>query len=199
MRLGVLASGGGTNVEAILQAIESGRLKAKVCVVISNNSKAGVMERAGKRSIPTCHVSSLTHSDPDRAIVEALQSHSVNFVCLCGYMKPLGMETIRAFPGRVVNIHPALLPKFGGKGMYGMNVHEAVVAAKETESGPTLHVVVGEYDKGPILAQEKVAILPTDTPQDVAQKVLEKEHILYWQTLDKIQRGEITLPSIDVE
>ena len=194
--LGFLASGGGTNMQAIIDACKEGRLQAEPRVMISNNSGSGALERAQSEGIPGCHLSGRTHPDPgalDEAICQALQQHQVDVVCLAGYMKQLGECTLKTFRSRILNIHPALLPKFGGVGFYGGAVHEAVLAAGEKESGPTVHLVDEEYDHGPILAQYRVPVLLDDTPDTLAARVLEQEHIIYPETLQKIATGEIRL------
>jgi phosphoribosylglycinamide formyltransferase-1 len=197
LRLGFLASHGGSNLQAILDAIESGQIPAQACVVICNNSEAPALARAAAGGIPAFHLSSRTHPDPaalDVAILQALQGNRVNLVVLAGYMKKLGPRVLAAYARRVLNIHPALLPKFGGQGMYGMRVHHAVLAAGERESGPTVHVVTDEYDAGPILAQARVPVLPGDTPETLQARVLEQEHRLYPDVLRRIALGEIALP-----
>ncbi len=116
-------------------------------------------------------------------------------ICLAGYMKKLGKKTRAAYRNHILNIHPALLPDFGGEGFYGERVHEAVLAAGAKESGPTVHLVDEEYDHGPILAQRKVAVLADDTPETLAARVLEQEHVIYAETLQRIATGEINLDS----
>ena len=128
------------------------------------------------------------------AILEAMQRHGVEVICLAGYMKKLGAEVLTAYEGRILNIHPALLPKFGGQGMYGMRVHEAVLAAGEQESGATVHLVDEEYDHGRVLAQEKVPVKAEDTPETLQKRVLAVEHRLYAATLARIAAGEIPIP-----
>ena len=122
-----------------------------------------------------------------------LQRHGVGVVCLAGYMKKLGVEMLAAYRERILNIHPSLLPKFGGRGMYGIRVHEAVLAAGEERSGATIHLVNGEYDQGRILAQEEVSVEAGDTPEMLQPRVLVVEHRLYAATLAQIARGEIDL------
>jgi phosphoribosylglycinamide formyltransferase-1 len=139
----------------------------------------------------------VTHPDPadlDRAVLEALERHGTDLVVLAGYMKKLGPATLGRFKGRVLNIHPALLPKFGGPGMYGRRVHEAVLAAGEKESGVSIHIVDADYDTGPVIAQERVPVLPGDTPDSLAARVLEQEHRLLTATLGRIASGELPLP-----
>ena len=194
--LGFLASGGGTNMQAIIDACREGRLQAEPRVVISNNSDSGALTRARRAKIPAWHLSGASHRDPvglDRAICTVLQRYGVDLVCLAGYMKRVGQSTLRAFRGRVLNIHPALLPKFGGKGFYGGAVHEAVLAAGESESGATVHLVDEEYDQGPVLAQRRVSVLADDTSETLAARVLEQEHLIYAETLQRIATGEIRI------
>jgi phosphoribosylglycinamide formyltransferase-1 len=199
LRLGFLASHGGSNVQAILDACRDSRLDAEPCVIISNNSDAMVLDRAMAARVPAFHLSSHVHPDParlDEAILEVLQKHRVNLIVLAGYMKKLGPKTLACYRGRVVNMHPALLPKFGGKGMYGHHVHEAVLAADEKESGATVHIADAEYDEGRILAQKKVPVMAGDTADSLAARVLEVEHQLYAETLQRIASGEIELEGL---
>lgn len=196
MNIGFLASHGGSNMQAIIDACKAGELNAAAAVVISNNSDSRALERAKTEGIPNYYLSGKTHPDPDdldRAIMDTLILHKVDVVALAGYMKKLGPKTLAHFRGRILNIHPALLPKFGGKGMYGIHVHEAVLAAGEKESGVTVHLVDEEYDRGPILAQVRVPVMPGDTPEALAERVLAQEHILYSATLQRIATGEIIL------
>ena len=196
LQLGVIASHGGTNLQAIIDACDEGSLNAEVRLVISNNSRAFALERARRAEIPTAHLSSATHPNPadlDAAITEAMRDHGVQIIALAGYMKKLGPRTLSEYENRILNIHPSLLPKFGGPGMYGEKVHAAVLAAGETESGATVHLVTAEYDQGPILAQTRVPIPPPDTPQTLSARILPQEHRLYPQTLQKLATGEIPL------
>jgi phosphoribosylglycinamide formyltransferase-1 len=199
LRLGFLASHGGSNVQAILDACREGRLDAEPCVVISNNSDAMVVDRAMAARVPAFHLSAHVHPDPahlDEAILASLEKHRVNLIVLAGYMKKLGPKTLARYRGRVLNMHPALLPKFGGKGMFGHHVHEAVLAAGEKESGATVHIADAEYDEGRILAQKKVPVMAGDTPDSLAARVLEVEHHLYAETLQRIALGEIKLDGL---
>jgi phosphoribosylglycinamide formyltransferase-1 len=194
LNLGFLASHGGSNMQAIIDACNEGRLDAKPCVVISNNSESGALQRAEKEEIPYYHISIATNPDNvDDAILEALLKHNVDIVVLAGYMKKLGDKVIEKFKGKILNIHPALLPKYGGKGMYGNYVHEAVLAAGDKVSGPTVHVVDSAYDHGKILAKREVPVYPVDTVETLSARVLEQEHILFAETLQKIAEGEIVL------
>ena len=198
LRLGFLASGSGTNMQAIIDACRSGRLQAEPVVVIGNNSTSGAMKRAASAGLPTYHLSGVTHPNPDgldKAIATALTEHDVSVVVLAGYMKLIGPLTLDRFRGRILNIHPALLPAYGGHGFYGRAVHAAVLAAGEKESGVTVHVVDEVYDHGPILTQTRVLVLPADTVDSLAARVLEQEHTLYVDTLQSIATGEISLRS----
>jgi phosphoribosylglycinamide formyltransferase-1 len=196
LRLGFLASHGGSNMQAIIDSIKSGDLDAEACVVISNNSGSGAIERAKNEGIPFYHISSVTYPDPenmDNAMIDALDRHNAEIIILAGYMKKISPKFIEAFRGKIINIHPALLPKFGGEGFYGMKVHETVIAFGEKFSGATIHVVDEKYDHGRILHQLQVEVLPGDTPETLAQRVLGIEHLLYTQTLQMISAGEIEL------
>lgn len=194
--IGFMASHGGSNMQAIIDAIKHGNIYAEAACVISNNSKSGAAERAKNESIPFYHISGQTHTTPeehDNAIIDAFMKHNVNIIVLAGYMKKLSQTVINKWMGRILNIHPALLPKYGGEGMWGMHVHKAVIQAGEKISGATVHIVNSEYDRGEILAQSKVKVLPEDTPESLAAKVLEKEHTLYPMVLQKIAEGVIKL------
>lgn len=196
LRLGLLASHDGSNAQAIFDACRQGILHAEARVLISNNSRAGVRKRAEQSGIPFFHLSSATHpvaTELDAAIVDVLQRHDVEVVCLTGYMKKLGIKTLDAYRGRILNIHPALLPQFGGRGMYGIRVHEAVLAAGTTESGATVHLIDNEYDRGQILAQERVAVHPGESPKALQNRVLAVEHKIYIETLQRIATGTLAL------
>ena len=195
LKLGFLASHTGSNMQAIIDACTAGTLAAEPCVVISNNSRSGALARARQENIAAYHLSERTHGEAlGGAILAAMQRHEVEAICLAGYMKKLGAEVLAAYEGRILNIHPALLPKFGGQGMYGMRVHEAVLAAGERESGATVHLVDEEYDHGRVLAQEKVPVKAEDTPEALQKRVLAAEHWLYAATLARIAAGEIPIP-----
>ena len=160
-------------MQAVLDACASGVLAATPAVVISNNRDAEALGRAARSGLPHYHLSSATHPDPaalDAAILDALGRHDADLVLLAGYMKKLGPRTLERYRGRVLNIHPALLPRFGGQGMYGARVHEAVLASGEPETGITIHVVDEEYDHGPIVAQCRVPVHPGDTAESLAAR-----------------------------
>ncbi len=194
LRLGVLASGGGTNLQAILDRIQDGFLDAEVGVVISNNSQAGALERARAREVPALHISSRQFPDSadlDAEMLRTLRGHGVGLVALAGYMKRLGPRVLGAYPDRILNIHPALLPAFGGQGMYGMRVHEAVVAAGVKLTGVTVHFVDEVYDHGPIIAQRAVPVEDEDTPESLFERVLKVEHSLYPEVLQGFAEGRV--------
>lgn len=181
LNIAVFASGGGSNFEALHRAIVEQKLSAQIVVVISNNSTSGVLHRAQLFGIPALHLSQRLFPDSEEfqhAVLKTLKSLNVNFIVLAGYMKKLDAAVIREYPRRIINIHPALLPKFGGAGMYGMHVHSAVIAAGERESGATVHFVDEEYDRGAIIAQQSITVAATDTPESLAAKVLAVEHTL---------------------
>lgn len=198
VKLGVLGSGGGTNYQAIYDATKPFcRLcgLAEVAVVISNNSTAGILARAREAGIPAVHLSSLTHPQEDDlalAIRDALWKHNAGLVILAGYMKRLGRQVLSNYANAtVLNIHPALdLKRFGGQGMYGLAVHQAVIAAGEKETGATVHLVDQQFDHGPVLSQYRgVPVYPNDTPGALAARVLPKEHILYPRTIEWFIKG----------
>jgi len=195
-RLGFLASHGGSNMQAILDACRNGHVPAEPAVLICNNPDARAIQRAQAAGMETTILNSKSHPDEtalDAAICDALRRHRVDWVILAGYMKKIGPATLEAFHRRILNIHPALLPKFGGPGMYGIHVHRAVIAAGEKISGATIHLIDSEYDRGPILAQTEVPVLPSDTPESLAERVLQEEHRLYPDTLRRLILGDIRI------
>lgn len=197
LNLGFFASHEGTNMQAIIDACKDGRLDVKPCVVISNNSKSGAIQRAKKEGIPYYHLSGKTHPESeelDKAILEALKTNNVNLVILAGYMKKIGSKTLAEYKGKILNIHPALLPKYGGKGMYGKYVHAAVLASGDKVTGVSVHIVDAEYDHGAIIAQCEIPILKEETVESLSKRVLKREHEFFSETLQKIAEGEIILP-----
>lgn len=186
-------------MQAVVHAIRNENLQAEPRVVISNHSNSGAIRFAQAEGILWRHLSGRTHPDPDlldRAILTALQAHDVELVLLAGYMKLLGPRTIAEYRGRILNIHPALLPKYGGKGMYGMRVHQAVLTAKEEQTGVTIHLADEEYDHGEIIAQCTVPVEESDTSETLSARVLQREHHFLVETLQAIVDGRIRLHSI---
>ena len=199
LRLGILASHAGTTMQAIIDACLQGRLHAEVRVVIGNNSRSGALARARTHGIATAHLSGATHpnaDDLDRAIMETLTRHRVDVVALAGYMKRLGPPVLSQYKGRLLNTHPALLPKFGGQGMFGDRVHKAVLAAGDKVSGATVHLVEGDYDTGPVLSQVEIPVLEGDTPESLRDRVQAAEREHYVDVLERIARGEIELEGL---
>ena len=199
-RIGVLASHNGTTLQSVIDACESTVLDAKVAVVISNNSQSGAAGRAARHHIPFVHLSGRTHpapSDLDDSIRDSLERNFVDLVLLAGYMKKLGPKTLSAFRGRIVNTHPALLPAFGGAGMFGQNVHEAVLAAKVPTTGVTIHLVDENYDTGATVAQREVAILPEDDMTSLSARVQSQEKALLIEVLGGIADGRIDLSALN--
>ncbi|MEO8562669.1 MAG: phosphoribosylglycinamide formyltransferase [bacterium] len=193
-RIGVLASGGGSNLQAILDhfaALGDAR-SGDVVLVGSSSGEAGALERADRASIPRA----IVHSPREPDGVELgllLRAHDVDLVVLAGYMRLVPPEVTRAFRGRMLNVHPALLPAFGGPGMYGARVHRAVIGASASESGPTVHFVDEVYDHGPVIAQWPVPVLPDDDEHTLAARVLAAEHALYPRVVDAVAGGLVRL------
>lgn len=194
LNLGFFASGSGSNVQAIIDSIKRGNLDAVPKVVITNNSRAGVVDKAKRENIPFYHISRVTHpakSNRTNEMINILKKHNVDLVVLGGYMKKLPDELLREFNGKVINIHPALLPDHGGKGMYGLNVHRAVIEAGDKETGVSIHIVTPEYDRGRVIAQRKIPVMPNEKPEELQKRVLKVEHKLYPETIQKIAKKEI--------
>lgn len=183
-----------------MDRITAGRLDARVVLVISNNSESGALERARRAGVPWRHISAKTHPGPgaeDAAITAAIQQARADLVVLAGYMKKLGPSLLGTYRGRILNIHPALLPAYGGAGMFGIHPHEAVLTAGEAESGATVHLVTADYDRGPILGQRRVPVMPGDTPETLQKRVLTVEHEIYAEVLQGIAEGRIELPGAE--
>ncbi len=197
-RLGILVSGRGSNMIAIIEACEQGRLSATVELVISNNKDSMALSLAQEKNIKTAHLSSSIYPDADAldsAMCDALTESKVDLVLLAGFMKKIGPKMLAQYKGRIINIHPSLLPKHGGQGMFGINVHCAVIDSGDQESGVTIHLVDGEYDEGAILAQRAVAVDLEDSAESLAARVLQVEHVLFAETIQKIIDGSIILPT----
>ncbi len=195
IRIAVLASGGGSNLQALIDSQESGNISGRISLVFSNVPEAKALERAENHQIEAVCIPSKgfqgTREDYDREIMRICQAKKIDLVCLAGYMRILTSVMVKAFPNRIMNIHPALLPKFGGPGMYGHHVHEAVIAAKEKESGVTVHFVTEGVDAGPIILQGSVKVLPNDTPESLAKRVLQVEHQIYPEAVKLFCDGKI--------
>jgi phosphoribosylglycinamide formyltransferase-1 len=195
--LGFLASHGGSSMKAILEAIRADRLAAVARVAISNNADAPALVHARAFSVPAYHMSQTKlgpGADVDREIAATLAAHGVELVILSGYLRKLGPVTLGRYRGRILNIHPGPLPKYGGAGMFGGHVHEAVLAAGERESGIAIHLVDEEYDHGPVLARRSVRVEPGDTPKTLALRVQALEPEFFVDTLRRIAAGTLALP-----
>ena len=182
IHLAVFASGRGSNLESIIKNIDNGRLDAKVVIVISNNSKSGALELARDNDIAAHHISQLQFATEElyvSHILKVLKQYDTQLVILAGYMKKVPVKVIQTYKNRILNIHPALLPSFGGKGLYGKFVHEAVLEYGCKVSGATVHIVDEEYDTGPPVYQQCVRILNNDTPETLAARILNVEHEIY--------------------
>ena len=197
LTLGLLASHRGSNARAIVSASRAGQLDAEVGVIISNNANAGVLDFAASARIPGRRIGGSEFEDEsvrDAAILRALQDHGVDLVVLVGYLRLLGPKTISAFRNRILNTHPALLPRHGGRGMYGVRVHQAVLAAGDQYTGITVHLVDEEYDHGATIAQCRVQVEPGDSPESLAERVQAKERVFLVETLQAIATGVVRLP-----
>jgi len=192
-RLAVFISGGGTGLQSIIDASGRGDLAAEVVWVVSSTKKAYGLERAARAGIETFVFRPKKYPTPEAAaedLLIRLQERKVEYIALAGFLKLVPAIIIRAFPRRILNIHPGLLPKYGGKGMYGHHVHEAVLAAGDKESGPTVHLVDEIYDNGRILEQVRIPVLADDTPEKLAARVLIEEHKLYPQVINNLIKGK---------
>lgn len=186
-------------MQAVVDACRAGRLAAHPAVLVCNNRQAEVVTRSERQGIPVHVLNAVTHPDPDaldQAMLEALQRQGCDLIVLAGFMKKIGPRVLAAYRNRILNIHPSLLPKFGGRGMYGRAVHEAVLAAGETVTGVTVHLVNAEYDEGRVLAQCEVPVWPGDIVESLAARVLAREHGFLVETLAEIAGGRIALGNV---
>jgi phosphoribosylglycinamide formyltransferase 1 len=193
-RIGVLASGGGSNLQALLDylaALGTAR-RGDVVLVASNRPDAGALDRAARAGVDRAVLCS-PHAPDGAGLATVLNQHGVELVALAGYMRHVPDEVTRAYRGRMLNVHPALLPEFGGPGMYGERVHRAVVQAGAATSGPSVHFVDDLYDHGAVIAQWPVPVLPTDDARSLASRVLRAEHLLYPRVVNAVAAGEVRL------
>jgi phosphoribosylglycinamide formyltransferase-1 len=187
-RIAIFASGSGTNAEKIVTYFK-GHPSICVASILTNNPNAGVLERAKKLNILTKVVAKEEYLSTD--ILDWLQQEKITHIVLAGFLWLIPAHLLKAFPNRMINIHPALLPKFGGKGMYGMKIHEMIRRLNETETGITIHIVNENYDEGKILYQEKCAIDMEDSPQQIANKVHQLEYACYPRIVEEWILGKI--------
>lgn len=196
MNIVVFASHGGSNLQAVIDAVAAHRIDAEVKAVVSNNSSSFALERARQAGIPAYHVSLKTEGDEaalSQKLLTLLAEKETDLILLLGYMRMLPVEVLHRYHNRIFNIHPALLPRYGGRGMYGIHVHEAVIAAGDTVTGVTIHRVDEAYDQGEIVAQTEVPVVAGDTPETLAARVLEREHTFLVETLARIVAREIRI------
>lgn len=185
----VFASGNGSTLQAIIDSINENRLNANICLVVSDNPNAYALERAKKSNISTYIIQNKNFDARDLELSNILSQYDINLIVLAGYLKMIGPRLLEKY--KIINTHPSLLPKYGGKGMHGIHVHEAVIAAKEKYSGPTVHFINQEYDKGPIISQTQVEVLPTDTAETLSQKVQAVEKVQLIKVLNQFANNEL--------
>lgn len=192
LRVAVFASGGGSNFQALFEYAQ----EYKVVLLVSNRSDAGALVRAQRLKIPSKVISSRTYASEESyidTVLELMRKENIDLIALAGYLSKIPVRMIQAFQGRILNIHPALLPKYGGKGFYGARVHQAVLEAQESVSGATVHFVDENYDTGPVLLQKKIPVLADDTPASLAARVLEVEHQIYPEAIRLIAQGRVQI------
>ncbi|MDZ7715909.1 MAG: phosphoribosylglycinamide formyltransferase [Balneolaceae bacterium] len=185
----VFASGSGTNFQAIINAVNSGQINARIKGLISDNPDCKALERAKQNDIEIKVIQPKNFENTQSfgsALISTLQTWKTDLIVLAGYLKKIPVSVIHEYENRIINIHPALLPKFGGKGFYGSKVHQAVLDAGEKESGCTVHIVTEEYDKGPILDQQKVPVYESDDVETLAQRILQQEHYLLSKVIGEL-------------
>jgi len=196
LNVAVFASGRGSNFRAILDNIDRGEIKARISIIISNRSDAGIFNIAQDRNIPYRHINPsdyTTEKDYCSEVLSLLDECSVGLIVLAGYLKKIPSEIITQYRNRIMNIHPALLPAFGGQGMYGMKVHQAVVEYGAKVTGVTVHFVDEEYDHGPIILQEPIGVDDDDTPELLAEKVLSVEHRVYSRAIKLFAEDRLSI------
>ena len=194
LKIGILVSGGGSNLQAIIDAVKKRRMPVEITVVISNKADALALRRARRAGIPAIHLDPKNYPDREaytKAVTAELASRGTGLVCLAGFMCILTPYFARKFPLRAINIHPALLPAFGGTGMYGHHVHDAVIASGAKYSGCTVHFVDEGCDTGPIILQQVVKVLDNDTADTLARRILKYEHRLYPQAIKYFAQGKL--------
>lgn len=185
-RLVVFASGSGTNMQAIIDKIEAGEIQAEIVGLIVNKPKIKSIERAKNNSIPVSVITEKDEESYSKKLTQKLDEWNPDLIVLAGFLKKIPNSIIKKYKNKIINIHPALLPKYGGKGFYGLNVHKAVLESGDKESGCTVHFVNEEYDKGPIISQARVPVHSNDTPEILAERVLRAEHKLLPSVIKKL-------------
>ena len=201
-RIAVFASGRGSNFQAILSKIQSGYISGKIALCITNNPEAGVIQIAKENNIPACVLNPKDFADANKyndAVLSELEKQRIEFIILAGYLKLIGSQIVERFSNRIINIHPALLPSFGGKGMYGHHVHEAVFKRGVKLSGATVHLVNTEFDAGPIVLQKWIDISMANSPDEIAAKVLEIEHKIFPEAVKLLVENKLKVSGSRVE
>ena len=194
--IAVFASGGGSNLKAIHLQIIQGNIPGKIIMVFSNNPNCGAIKFAEENLIPIFIINAAQYPNPhtrDEFLLETCLKAEIDLICLAGFMKMLPQNIVKQYEYRILNIHPGLLPEFGGKGFYGTRVHEAVINTGKSESGATVHFVDEIYDHGPIILQKKVEVMETDTPESLAARVLKLEHELFPEVVKAFCENKIIM------
>ena len=195
-KIAVFVSGGGSNFKAIHHQIQKREIPGEIVLVISNNPNCGAIQFADENSIQVLIINETRYPNPhtlDELLTDTCLKAEINLICLAGYMKMLPLAFVKQYENKILNIHPGLLPEFGGKGFFGMRVHEAVINSGKRESGATVHFVDEIYDHGPIILQKKVEVLETDTAESLAARILKLEHELYPEVVKAFCENKIIM------
>ncbi|WP_374570691.1 phosphoribosylglycinamide formyltransferase [Phenylobacterium sp.] len=196
LRLGFLASRNGSSLRAVVTAIEAGELPAEAAVVISNNRSSAALEFAREHGVSAVCIPTKDDAEAaDARLCETLEAAGVDLVVLSGYLRRLGPRTLTRYRNRVLNIHPGPLPRFGGEGMYGRRVHEAIIGSGANQSGATIHLVDEEYDHGPVVAERVLTLEPGETAESLEARITALEPVFFVETLKKIASGALELPA----
>ncbi len=196
MNCAVFASGGGTTFGSLIERHLRGELEASLTLLVSNNSKCGAMQRAKDAGIPTRFLPPSRYQDITqytKALLETLSEYEIGMIACAGYMKKIPTEVVSSYSNRILNIHPALLPAFGGRGMYGIRVHRAVLEYGAKVSGMTVHLIDEEYDQGPVVCQKTVDVEDDDTPESLAARIHELELAWYWRCVKALACGALSV------
>ena len=198
MKIAVMVSGGGTNLQAIIDNIKSGYLEGiEIVLVVASNKDAYALTRAADNNIPSCVISKKDYSDNDswdEAMLSNIRNSGVELIVLAGYLSLLGPKVVKEYSNRIINIHPALIPSFCGAGMYGIKPHRAVLARGVKVSGATVHYVNENYDEGPIILQKAVDVLPGDTPESLQKRIMKEcEQVILPRAIRLIADGKVTI------
>jgi phosphoribosylglycinamide formyltransferase-1 len=193
LNLAIFGSGNGSNCKAIFKAIQEKKLAAEIKLIISDQENAGILQFAREHQIPGYWISSQCYPTKDlfyERLIDTLQKHHTDLIVLAGYLKKIGVPLISKFQNRIINIHPALLPSFGGKGMYGLRVHQSVIDSGVKVTGITVHLVDDQYDHGAIVLQRTTEVCDDDSPESLSAKVLKLEHEYYYQAIRRLTENK---------